>query len=92
MREQTNYKSYREWLKKNMLREKQQKYQLIKKRQELMEREKEEEMRRSLEAQIEYKQWQIEKNQQDKESRQQQQRREEEEEIQRQLHKERYNQ
>jgi len=58
MREKANFKSYRDWLKKNMLREQQQRYELLKKRQEMMEREREQDMRKSIEAQIEYKQWQ----------------------------------
>jgi hypothetical protein len=64
LRERENCKSYRDWLKKNMLREKQQKYQLLKKRQELMEREREEDAKRSIEAQLQYRQWQSQQQRQ----------------------------
>ena len=57
MREQGNYQSYKDWLKKNMIKEKQQKYMLLQARKELVEKQREEEMRKSIEAQIEYKQW-----------------------------------
>jgi hypothetical protein len=40
-----------------MIREKQQKYMLLQARKELVERQREDEMKKSIEAQIEYKQW-----------------------------------
>ena len=38
MREQENYQSYKVWLKKNMIKEKQQKYMLLQARKELVEK------------------------------------------------------
>ncbi|CDW89305.1 UNKNOWN [Stylonychia lemnae] len=90
MRDKSNYKSYKEWLKKNMLKEKQQKYKLIQKRQELMDNEREEHMRRSIEAQIEYKQWQNEKTNQDRDA-MREQRRQEEMELERRIHEQQQN-
>ena len=52
LRQEENYKSYKQWLKKKMLEDKQQKYQMLMERQELVERDKEEQIRKGIEGQI----------------------------------------
>lgn len=50
MREETNYKSYRDWLKKQMVREKHEKYNNYVRKQELIEREKEDRTMKNIDA------------------------------------------
>lgn len=70
MREEINYKNYREWLKKQMLREKQDRYNNLVRKQELANREKEEYVKMRTDAMMEQQQWELD----------QKRRREEEEE------------
>ncbi len=50
MREETNYKSYRDWLKKQMIREKNERLSTIKRNKDMLEREKQGNIQKSIDA------------------------------------------
>lgn len=53
MREEINYKSYRDWLKKQMLKDKQDRYNTFMKKQELANKEKEDYVNMRTDAMME---------------------------------------